>query len=65
MIPKDKALDIILDFKHGETSISDAKRNALKCIEIMLDHNLVIKSEYVQEKYLTYWADVVHQINKL
>ena len=65
MIPKDKALDIILDFKHGETSISDAKKNALKCIEIMLDHNLIIKSDYVKEKYLTYWTDVVHQINKL
>ena len=65
MIPKDKALDIILDFKQGDTTIMEAKRNALKCIEIMLDHNLVIKSDYVKEKYLTYWADVVHQINKL
>ena len=65
MIPKDKALDIILDFKHGETSIMEAKKNALKCIEIMLDHNLIIKSDYIKEKYLTYWTDVVHQINKL
>ena len=65
MIPKDKALDIILDFKHGETSISDAKKNALKCIQIMLDHNLVIKSDYVKEKYLTYWEDVKYQIEKL
>lgn len=65
MIPKDKALDLILDFKPGDTSILEAKRNALKCIEIMLDHNLVIKSDYIKEKYLTYWTDVVHQINKL
>ena len=65
MIPKDKALDIILDFKEGETSISEAKKNALKAIKIMLDHNLVIKSDYVKDKYLTYWNDVIFQINKL
>lgn len=65
MIPRDKALDIILDFKHGETTISDAKRNALKCIEIMLDHNILVKNDYVKDKYLSYWNDVVHQINKL
>ena len=65
MIPKDKALDIILDFKEGETSISEAKKNALKAIKIMLDHNLVIKSDYVKDKYLTYWNDVIFQIKKL
>jgi len=65
MIPRDKALDIILDFKEGETSITEAKKNALKAIKIMLDHNLVIKSDYVKDKYLTYWNDVIFQINKL
>jgi hypothetical protein len=65
MIPKDKALDIILDFKEGETSILEAKKNALKAIKIMLEHNLVIKSDYVKDKYLTYWNDVIFQINKL
>lgn len=65
MNPRDKALDIIIDFKQGDTSIMEAKRNALKCIEIMLDHNLVIKSDYVKEKYLTYWEDVKYQIEKL
>ena len=65
MIPKDKALDIILDFKHGETSISDAKKSALKCIEIMLDHNILVKNDYIKDKYLSYWADVKYQIEKL
>ena len=66
MIPKDKALDLILDFKEGETSILEAKKNALKAIKIMLDHNKVlIISDYVKEKYLTYWNDVITQINKL
>jgi hypothetical protein len=66
MIPKDKALDLILDFKEGETSILEAKKNALKAIKIMLEHNKVlIISDYVKDKYLTYWNDVIFQINKL
>ena len=65
MIPREKALDLILEFKEGEVSISDAKKNALKAIQIMLDHTLIIRSDYVKEKYLIYWDDVKQFIEKL
>ena len=65
MIPREKALDLILEFKEVEASISDAKKNALKAIQIMLDHTLIIRSDYVKEKYLIYWDDVKQFIEKL
>jgi hypothetical protein len=65
MIPRDMALDLILEFKEGETTIIEAKKNALKCIKIMVDHNSITKSEHLKETYFNYWADVKQFIEKL
>lgn len=65
MIPRDKALDLILEFKEGETTIIEAKKNALKCIKIMLEHNSITKSEHLKETYFNYWNDVQQFIQKL
>jgi len=65
MIPKDKAMDMVRDFKKGNKPINEAKQNALICVENILKNESYITDSYQKGKYLNYWQEVKQFIEKL
>ena len=65
MIPRDKALDLILEFKQGQKPIEEAKENALICVENILRNESYITDSYQKTKYINYWTEVKQFIQKL
>ena len=65
MIPKDKAMDMVRDFKQGQKPIEEAKKNALICVENILRNESYITDSYQKTKYINYWTEVKQFIQKL
>jgi hypothetical protein len=65
MIPRDKAVDLIIDFKQGNKPIHEAKENALITVKNILENKTYITDEWQKSKYITYWSDVKQFIEKL
>ena len=65
MIPKDKAMDMVRDFKQGQKPIEEAKKNALICVENILRNESYITDSYQKTKYINYWTEVKQFIEKL
>ena len=65
MIPRDKAVDMIIDFKSGNKTIQEAKENAFICIENILKNQTYITDVYQKGKYVNYWQEVKQFIEKL
>jgi hypothetical protein len=65
MIPRDKAVDLIIDFKQGNKPINEAKENALITVKNILDNKTYITDEWQKSKYISYWNDVKQFIEKL
>jgi len=65
MIPRDKAVDLIIDFKQGSKPIDEAKKNAYICIDNILKNQTYITDSYQKIKYISYWSEVKQFIDKL
>lgn len=65
MIPKDKAMDMVRDFKQGQKHIEEAKENAIICVENILKNESYITDSYQKTKYINYWTEVKQFIQKL
>jgi hypothetical protein len=65
MIPRDKAVDLIIDFKQGNKPINEAKENALITVKNILENKTYITDEWQKSKYISYWNDVKQFIEKL
>ena len=65
MIPKDKAMDMVRDFKQGQKPIEEAKKNALICVENILRNESYFFDFYQKTKYINYWTEVKQFIEKL
>jgi hypothetical protein len=65
MIPKDKAMDMVRDFKQGQKPIEEAKENALICVENILKNESYFFDTYQKTKYINYWQEVKQFIEKL
>jgi len=63
--PRDKAVDMIIDFKKGNKPINEAKEIALICVDNILKNQTYITDAYQKSKYLNYWNDVKQFIEKL
>jgi hypothetical protein len=65
MIPRDKAVDMIIDFKKGNKPIQQAKESALICVDNILKNETYITDSYQKTKYINYWNEVKQFIEKL
>jgi hypothetical protein len=65
MIPRDKAVDLIIDFKQGNKPINEAKENALITVKNILENKTYITDDWQKSKYISYWNDVKQFIEKL
>ena len=52
MIPKDKAMDMVRDFKQGQKHIEEAKENAIICVENILKNESYITDSYQKTNIL-------------
>jgi len=65
MIPRDKSIDMIIDFKKGNKPIQQAKESALICVDNILKNESYITDIYQKGKYINYWSEVKQFIEKL
>ena len=65
MSPRDKSVDLIIDFKEGQKPIEEAKKNALICVENILKNESYFFDAYQKAKYINYWTEVKQFIEKL
>jgi len=64
MIPRDKALDIVREFKK-EFDLETAKKYSLLTLNLIMEHSRIIKTEEALEKHLNYFKEVKNRIEKL
>ena len=64
MIPRDKALDLIREFKK-DLDLETAKKYALITLNLILEHSRIIKTDEALIKHKNYFLEVKDRIEKL
>lgn len=64
MIPRDKALDLVREFKK-DLDLETAKKYALITLNLIIEHSRILRTEEALNKHKNYFLEVKDRIEKL